>query len=649
MSKSVDWPIGQVLPRFGEPKKKLDTVDVRKEPYDVKVMMAVLQGLVNREEPHLMIYEKPWKKENWAQELGLDAALPVDYLEIVEKYQSYVKGLIIYDAKVIDTVNLATTMAGFEDALVVSERLAAILTQAPYSLKVIEDMNGKFKDKFEVYDYSLEQIWPKCTHRLIIGLDAKEEQHTAYIRDLAVAGRITVFWLDPREEKEQEYIKKYFKDTVPVETYYAGWWPEEGAGIRIGSEHGIPTVPADYFENYTVYSGMKQEFDVPPIPKKPELETKFYVAFMVSDGDNIQYCEHAMKTDDILWPSPERGQFPISWTAAPTLADAAPQMLNYYYKTATENDLIISGPSGAGYTDPQRWQNNQDLAKYCKVTNDYFRKTGFNFIAAWNFIRDDQDHVYEENCPALTGLSIQERFENQATFKIIKDEMPLLTAKPRYDGDEPRVLRILTEDIEKWDGKAPMFYCPQCVSWEMGVPGINRVYRALKEKFGDKVEFVRADHLAMLFREAHNCPYCVSLQAPATASATDGAEGEITYAAANVTNGSFSRKNGWKSSAAGEKWVCVDLEGTYKISRYVLMNAECAYYEKALNTKDFKIQGSMDGNTWTDMDVVSGNTEAYLDKKITPVTARYVRVYITDPGADGAARIQQFEVHGVKA
>jgi len=642
MSKAIDWPIGQALPRFGEPTKEMDTVNTIKEPNDVKVLMAVLQGLVNREEPQMMVYEKPWEKEKWAEELGIKAKLPEDYLKIIEKYKSYVKGLIITDSKLDDTVNVATTMAGFEDALVVSQRLAEILTKEPFNFAVINDLNGKFKDKFEVYDYALEKVWPNCTHRLIVGLDA--DTHTAYIRDLAVAAKIMVFWLDPREEKEAEYIKKFFKDTIPGETFYAGWWPEEGAGIKIGSEHGIPTVPADYFENYTVYSGMKQEFDVPTIPAKPKLETKFYVAFMVSDGDNIQYCEHAMKVDNVLWPHEERGQFPISWTAAPTLVDAAPQMLNYYYKTATDNDLIISGPSGVGYTDPQRWENDEEFIKYCKRTNDYFRRSGFNFIAAWNYIRDDQDYIYEEYCPALTGLSIQERYEGQKMFKIIKDEMPLLTAKPRYDGDEPRVLRILTEDIEKWDGKDPMFYCPQAVSWEMGVPGINRVYKALKERFGDKVEFVRADHLAMLMREANGCPFNVSLRAEVTASSADDNEDP-----SNVTNGSFTRKNGWKSSVSGDKWVCIDLKETYKISRYVLMNAECAYYDKSLNTKDFAIQVSVDGKTWTDIDTVKGNTESYLDKKVTPVMARYARVYITNPGADGVARVQQFEVHGVKA
>ena len=306
MHKELQWPKGQVLPRFGEPKKQLDAVDVSKESGDVKVMITTLQGLVNREEPQLMVYEKPWRKEAWAKELGLDVAEPVDYTVLLQKYKSYVKGLLVTDEAVPDTVNIANTLAGIEDAIVVSNRLAAELTAEPYNLPVLKDFTGMFQDKFEAYDYALEHIWPNCTHRLVIGVDPGPKGHLAYIRDVAVAAKIMIFWLDPRVEKEAEYIKKFFKDCTPVDTYYMGWWPEEGAGIKIGSEHGIPTVPADYYENYTVYSGMKQEFDVPTIPAKPKLENKFYVAFMVSDGDNIQYCEHAMKTDDVLWPHEER-------------------------------------------------------------------------------------------------------------------------------------------------------------------------------------------------------------------------------------------------------------------------------------------------------------------------------------------------------
>ena len=589
------------------------------------------------------MYEKNYKSENWATDLGLNVGKPMTFFALAEKYKNEIKGLIIYDEDVVDTVNLATTLAGFHDGIAVSPALAESFTAAPYNFPVLEDLRKLgLKNRLEVYTYALKNIWPKCSHRLVIGLDPASKGHRGYLRDLAAAGRFLTMWLDPRVEEEAELIKKFFTSTTPAESYYAGWWPEEGAGVKIGSEHGIPTVPADFFENYTVYSGMSDVLNTPTIPAKPKLENKFYVAFMVSDGDNIQYCEHAMKDYPVLWPHEERGQFPISWTASPVLIDAAPQMLNYYYRTSTDNDLLISGPSGAGYTDPQRWTNPEELAAYCRRSNDYFSRTGFNFIAAWNYIKDEQDDIYGENMPELIGMSIQERFEGQETSKLTARGLPQLTAHPRYDGDEPRVLKIITEVIEKWDGKAPAFIAPQIVSWEMGVPGINRCYKALREKFGNKVEFVRADHLAMLYREAHGVNYNVALRAKVISS---GDKSE-TYAAANATDGSISRNGMWMSDGAKNPWIVIDLGAVRKNNHIIISLAEWAGFDKSNNLRDFAIEYSADKKAWTKLDSFAGNDEGYISKDYKEFSARYVRIAVADTGADDFARIGEVQVMG---
>ena len=58
------------------------------------------------------------------------------------------------------------------------------------------------------------------------------------------------------------------------------------------------------------------------------------------------------------------------------------------------------------------------------------------------------------------------------------------------------------------------------------------------------------------------------------------------------------------------------------------------------------METSVDGNTWTAVGSYSANTEAVTDASIEPVEARYVRVSVTDAGADGIARIGDIEVYG---
>jgi GxGYxYP_N second domain len=51
-----------------------------------------------------------------------------------------IAGIVIYDTALIDTVNLATAIAGIENGLVASPAQATVLMAAPYNLPVIADL-----------------------------------------------------------------------------------------------------------------------------------------------------------------------------------------------------------------------------------------------------------------------------------------------------------------------------------------------------------------------------------------------------------------------------------------------------------------------------------------------------------------------------
>jgi len=659
----ISWPEGQALPTMARIEGKIDALDVTNKGDDIKILMTIFQGLVNREKPRLLIYTGAVKEEKWPEEMGIEYQLENDHLALIEKYKDVVKGLIIWDPRVRDTLNLATTVAGLEGYLVVTKKQAETLTKEPFNFEVKIDYTGQFKNKIEVYKYMYDNVWPRCTKRLIIGLNPSA--HIANIRDLAVAVGAAVIWISP--ENETELLDLFFNDpeVKPVDTYYMGWWTSEGHGVDYASKKGIPTIPADFFENYTVYAGASRELDIPTVPKKPPLENKFYIAFAISDGDNIQYVEHFMKSNANSWRSRLRGEVPIAWTCSPMLLDAAPQMLNYYYRTATDNDVLIAGPSGAGYTDIQWWsaipaggrideKGNENLAKFAQLTDRYFRRTAFNFITIWDFCRDDQAQIFAKNIPSLVGFSVQERFSGQQGTQIVNGTTPWFTTHPRYDGNIPRVQNIIEGQIlehfnKTMNNPAPGFMIPQIIAWEAGVTDIVKMARYFKDKYGDKVEFVRIDHLMMLYSEYNNVPYNVALRANVTASGYDQGAEEWEFKPENVVDGSFARKRGWQSSAKGDKWITIDLGENYEISRYVIKNAGAGYYDKVLNTKKFKLQASLDGEKWTDIDYVTQNTSNIVDKYVDKFTARYVRLYIMNPGADGVARIQEIELYGVRA
>ena len=103
---------------------------------------------------------------------------------------------------------------------------------------------------------------------------------------------------------------------------------------------------------------------------------KAYVSFTISDGDNLQYDQHRMAG---LWKDPVRGSIPIGWTISPSLVQTAPSLATYYMGTASPNDELIAGPSGAGYMFPSDWPQGQ-LPTFLKLTGELMLAMKLNVI-----------------------------------------------------------------------------------------------------------------------------------------------------------------------------------------------------------------------------------------------------------------------------
>jgi len=134
----------------------------------------------------------------------------------------------------------------------------------------------------------------------------------------------------------------------------------------------------------------------------------------------------------------------------------------------------------------------------------------------------------------------------------------------------------------------------------------------------------------------------VALNKTATASGTCAAS-EGPEKAVDGTTASNSK---WCHNVAGDKWLRLDLGQNYTISRWVVKHAGAGGENAAWNTRDFKLQKSSDGTTWTDVDTVTNNSANVTDRHVTAFTNRYVRLYVTNSGADSAARIYELELYG---
>jgi hypothetical protein len=306
-------------------------------------------------------------------------------------------GLVVTDTNLPDTVNLATTMAGVNDELICDPSLLATLTNSPYSFSIADDLRGKFSNKYQVYQFLYSNYWPQCTHRIIAGM---ETNLAGNLRDYLVAVKSAVVWLDPGTPADAAALAPFVSQMTPVGAVYMGWWPSEANGLEWIAQYGIPVIASDFFVNGSVFGGVQKAVTVPPVPAPPPLQNKVYVSITLSDGDNVQYMQHQMKMN---WGNSARGSVPIGWTAQPLSIDLDPAMLNYFWSTATTNDCLVAGPSGAGYTRLNYW-TPANVAAYTAASNPYLQRSGMTTITVWNNVTRLMADYYAGNCPTLAGL-----------------------------------------------------------------------------------------------------------------------------------------------------------------------------------------------------------------------------------------------------
>jgi predicted alpha-1,2-mannosidase len=128
-----------------------------------------------------------------------------------------------------------------------------------------------------------------------------------------------------------------------------------------------------------------------------------------------------------------------------------------------------------------------------------------------------------------------------------------------------------------------------------------------------------------------------------TAAANQYVAGEEPFKA---VDGSVLNNSKWCSTAPGDKWLRLDLGQSYNFNRWVVKHAGAGGEDPRANTRDFKLQKSVDGSNWTDVDTVTGNTADITDRAVAVSNFRYVRLYITNPSSmDTAARIYEFELY----
>ncbi|MFJ9733423.1 discoidin domain-containing protein [Streptomyces sp. NPDC101171] len=136
-----------------------------------------------------------------------------------------------------------------------------------------------------------------------------------------------------------------------------------------------------------------------------------------------------------------------------------------------------------------------------------------------------------------------------------------------------------------------------------------------------------------------------STHPPAAAAETPLSQGKTATASSEENAGTPAAKGvdgdtgtRWSSAATDDQWFQVDLGATATVSQVVL-NWEAAY------GKDYKVQLSKDGSTWTDLKSVTGS-DGGVDTLDVSGQGRYVRMLGVHRATQWGYSLWEFQVYG---
>ena len=383
--------------------------------------------------------------------------------------------------------------------------------EAPYAFDLDSSQTAsgwRFADGTEYFIYNF--VPPAGTKKLTLSTEMWNEylvsatgtapsvqQGNPNFRDYIVAAQAPVFWLDPEDATQAALFTSILERAQP-DTPYLGWFPQghEMTGVTLCGQHASPVVAADFYINGSVFAGgahapISSHITHPPVPK---VQNKIYLTLTMVEGDNAQYNQHRMRD---MWDDAGRGAVPLNWSISVLLYDLGPAILGYYQRTATANDLLMAGPSGAGYTYPAVWPAAA-LEGYTQRSGAYMQATGMDTLFAYNrngstdlpFTASIIDR-YERNVPGLLGIVYNYESSSQVSFI---GGMPLATLLGVNDLASGQT--ELAQVAAAWSGTAPLFVAAGLESWNMTPTDAKN----LVDSLGAQFQVVRGDTFFQLLR-----------------------------------------------------------------------------------------------------------------------------------------------------
>jgi hypothetical protein len=379
-------PPYELWTRFSEPKT-IEVVNLEGSSSNAMLAAVTMQGAYNQQQRPTRIYTI----QTPGDQVWLQRAIPKNIhvvtlnnttsgphaglITMLQHFGKDIKGVIVADPNISASIDVATTMAGIDDAMVVMPSDLSLVES--YHLPVLANLNNYgWTNNTEAESWAVTHLLSKTSKQLVIELDPTI---MGDLRDYAVASKAFVFWLHIESNFADLPLFQTILKHTPPDTPIMGYIPDEAPDVAALSELGHFLNASDYLSNESIWASLPSPASLhqPPAEAVKAQPGTVYVAFMVSDGDNSQYVEHRMRQ---VWSDGYLGKVPEGWTMPPGMIDFAPTIMEWYYHNLPKDNDIVTGPSGIGYATAMSGQN---LTEFGKITHAFLVRDDIPVVDYW--------------------------------------------------------------------------------------------------------------------------------------------------------------------------------------------------------------------------------------------------------------------------
>jgi hypothetical protein len=442
---------------------------------DEELAATTLEGAYNQRQRAKRLYvvwnadDQTWLKDNAFSGVhrsalqGLGSGAAGQLAAMLAGYGHDIKGAILINPSDSDTVNLATTMAGLDDAMVADPSQVPLLQQ--YGIPVLYSFaNQSFPNAAAAYQWEYTNLFPKTNTADLVMLNPGDD---GSLRDYIIATKSFVFYLTSTDSSEEPLMNQIIS-ARPANTPILGYIPDEGPDVADLSSLGHFLNASDFLENgsdWAAVPSLPSLTQPQPKPVRPENNT-VYVSFMVSDGDNAQYDEHHMF--DVWTAGPDLGAVPEGWTTAPGMADFAPGMLSWFYRHLPRDSELLPGPSGVGYATQM---TGTDLQRFAQLSGGFMRKDSMSTVDFWEPPSQIAAYATSSGVPSIS-VDAPMAYLQQGKTAVVGQTSG-------YISSASTLLSTIEQDVLGTPTSKPVFVDPLVDGWNLTPQDVLAVGQAL--------------------------------------------------------------------------------------------------------------------------------------------------------------------------